>query len=297
MILVLFHLAPGAPDFVYGPAGRTEAGGAGDPVAAWAFIAYSLYLGLALAEIARLSIRWSGKAGVLPRLRLALRLNTAGDAVGLLYCANKLVFQIALLCGVVPPWPEAMIGNVAAPLACALCLAGVSMATIKSTALTTPARAVAEWQRAAIGVRALRPLWTEVRRHMPEHRRASGLSSLREWVPVVNPAKLLYRGVIDIWDAYRTLRPLVPEDRLRDLEADARGRGLDDGAVVAVLDAAVFAFGLPAHSRAESTDATSDLVATSADLAPDLSSDLVRWRAAARAFSRSPLLAPHRAHL
>jgi hypothetical protein len=296
-MVVLFAMAHDAIDFVYGPRGRTEHGGTGDPIAAWAFIVFSVYLGYVVFTLMLLAGRWSTKAAELPWLRAGLRLAAIGCGVGTVFSAHKLVFQIALLNGITLPWAEASVGNILMPISCALCLAGVSSGIFGSRlgarigrVAAIPLRPVSplwtesvQWWRRYTARRALYPLWRRIHEAMPGLALDPPRSAVADWLRVRDARFHLYRFVIEIWDALRHLRPLVPPVSL----ALARDSGEPDAD--AIEAAVVIVVGLREWASGPTSLplATASLPIGSDDLAAE-----VAWlRQVARAVEHSPIVA------
>lgn len=296
VMLLLFAAAPRARDFLHGPAGRNEAGGPGDPVAALAFATFSLYLGWAALNLMRLAWQWSTKARDLWWLFIGLRLQVLAHVFTLAFCAHKLGFQLAVLFGVTPGWTANSVEGWLMPAACALATLGVSACALGETVarwvrrhcapLVRAAGAVTAWWRFLRAHHALYPLWSRFAAVLPEITLDPPQSRLADLLDLRAGRRRLYRRLIELEDGGKQLRPAIPPEL--PLRAAELAGNRPPEAVAAVVAAAGYAVALRRRELGL-PDATDNPLGAAAG-GEDLAEVVERWRAITRAFRRDPVV-------
>ncbi|MGO1049470.1 MAB_1171c family putative transporter [Crossiella sp. CA198] len=296
VMLLLFAVTPRARDFLHGPAGRNEAGGPGDPVAALAFATFSLYLGWAALNLMRLAWQWSTKARDVWWLFVGLRLQVLAHVFTLAFCAHKLGFQLAVLFGVTPGWTADSVEGWLMPAACALATLGVTACALGETVarwvrrhcapLVRLAGATAAWWRFLRAHHALYPLWARFAEVLPEITLDPPKSRRADLFDLRAGRRRLYRRLIELEDGGKQLRPAIPP------EVQARVQELTGGRppelVAAVRAAAGYAVALRRRELGI-PDVTNNPLGSAAG-AEDLAELVHRWRAITRAFRRDPVV-------
>lgn len=289
LMLALFAADPGARDFRHGPDGLNDSGGPATAAGAWAFLTFSVYLGISTLVVTRLSARWARKARHIRWLSLGLAVASAGAVCGFLYCLHKFGYQLALVAGWAPPWTVTSVEGVLMPVAAALALSGVVVAAVGAHLDRRPRGPVRMWWEHYRARRALYPLWHRFRTAMPEIGLVPPSRWLPDWLLLDNAAFRLHRAVVETWDGARHIRSLVPPEdpyavRARQLGERAGLRGDD---LAAVITAATIEVGLRrrAHDPAAATAGGAGPRFGEGDLADEVD----WWRRVARAHRRSPI--------
>jgi hypothetical protein len=290
----LFFLAPGARDFVYGPEGRNESGGPGDPIAQWAFTIYSVYLGVTVAILTLLSWRWMGKARSLPFLRTGLFLSALGCGLSTVYYAHKLAHELVLFTGRTLPWTEGGVGLRLMPVAVTLSTLGVLIGkfgdrvALRARPLTERHHEIRLARLRAEAYRTLFPLWHTIFQQLPGIAMdPRSLDDARK-VDRDDARYHLSRLLIEISDGIRQIRPHVPASVYEHADNLARQTGLDTEQCEAVVQAAAIKVGLHAWQAGSSPVATGP----SRSFGPaELADEVNWWRRVARALTDSPIVA------
>lgn len=212
------------------------------------------YFGAALAELARLSLRYAGRAPR-PSLRAGLYVLGAGVVLGVAYSLSKLAELAAR------QLPRAGLAEHMAATAGHILLGvgGVAMgAGLLIPAFGPRLAAARQAAQAYVTLWRLRPLWETLRQanpHIvlgPPPTRREDLLSLRQLEP------RLYRRVIEIRDGLLTLRPYVADDVAQSARAAAADAGLVGSERDATADACWLAAAVAAKRAGHAPDATSD---------------------------------------
>ncbi|WHT20805.1 hypothetical protein N8J89_07010 [Crossiella sp. CA-258035] len=298
VMLLLFAEAPRARDFLHGPAGRNEAGGPGDPVAALAFATFSLYLGWAALNLMRLAWQWSTKARDLWWLFTGLRLQVAAHVFTLAFCAHKLAFQLMVLLRVTPAWTADSVEGWLMPAACALATLGVTACALGETVarwlrrhcapLVRLMSATAAWWRFLRAHHALYPLWARFAAVLPEITLDPPRSRWADLRELRHGRRRLYRRLIELEDGGKQLRSAIPPEVPARAGELGRARGLPEEALPALTAAAGYAVAL--RRRELGLPEVTDNPLGSAAGAEDLADLVDRWRAITRAFGRDPVV-------
>lgn len=156
-------------------------------------LAFLAYLTLAMADIMRMSLRYSRRLPA-SALRLGLRVLTAGALVGLAFCLHKAAFLIVTTTGGTVPWSEGSVSGVLIVLGILLVAAGL---VIPSAAKA--GTAVREWPGRYRVHRDLLPLWQAVHDLDP----GFTLHPPRRLPPPSTIEVDTYRRVIEILDGLR----------------------------------------------------------------------------------------------
>jgi len=248
-----------------------------DPWVAEYLLLYLGTLAVALTAVAWLCRQYA-RIAARPWLRRGLRVWAAGAVVGILFCACKGGYVLALRLGSDPWYLEAATPVIA-----------TSAALLNACAFTMPALGprldqLRSWLGRHRAYHQLGPLWTELYRAVPEIAleppRAFGLHPARDldfW---------LYRRVIEIRDAWLALRPYL-DDTVADV---ARRLGRAAGLSGAELDAVVEASVLAAALRAKERERPAAVSAREVPGGSDLCGELTWLVPVASAFARSSVV-------
>jgi hypothetical protein len=213
---------------------------------------YLSYLGLAIADLLYLSIRYSRYAeGV---LRWGLRVVASGAVAGVAYFGYKLLLLVGPWVGMTDHGDESFISTTLAAAAGILVAIGATMPLWGR-------HAVVPWLRGRqyLAYRRLAPLWRALHAAVPEVALASGHAmsgNFHRWQSRIR----LYRRVIEIRDAQLVLRAYGDPVAVRRAEEDGRLRGLGGDRLRALVDAVTLATALRAmgavpHDRPEGNPA------------------------------------------
>ncbi|NJC70647.1 hypothetical protein HC031_13125 [Planosporangium thailandense] len=199
---------------------------------------YLSFLGLAIADLLYLSIRYSRYAE--GALRWGLRVVATGAVAGVAYFGYKLLLLIAGWVGTSPPGSESNISTLLAGTAGILVAIGATM-PLWWRYVEVP------WHRARqyLAYRRLAPLWRALLAAVPEVALAAGdamTGDFRRWQIRIR----LYRRVIEIRDAQLVLRAYCDPLAVRQAEEDGRHQGLAGDRLRALIDAAVLVTALQA---------------------------------------------------
>lgn len=204
------------------------------------------YLGLAAANVARLSWRFAGIADR-PSLQLGLRVVALGGIVGLVFVAHEGLYVIANRTGLGYPIPN--------PALVTQILAGI-FAMLVVTGSTMPAwgpRAgiplLYRWMSHYRSLRRLYPLWRALFQANPEITLFPPPSPLADALALHDLGFRLYRRVVEIRDGLLALRPHVDPRVAEITRTLCREAGLAHEEVPAVVEAASLAFALRAKEK------------------------------------------------
>ncbi|MFJ8966658.1 MAB_1171c family putative transporter [Lentzea sp. NPDC102401] len=299
VVITLFLLAPDARDFVYGPAGRNESGGPGNPIAQSAFTLYSAYLGVTVAILTVLSWRWMSKARSLPFLRTGLFLSALGCGLSTVYYGHKLVHEVVLFAGHTLPWTESSVGLRLMPIAVTLATLGVLIGkfgdrvALRARPLTNRARETRIARRRVQAYRDLFPLWNRFVEQLPGI--AMDPRTIDDAGNAPDDARYhLTRLLIEISDGVRQIRPHVPTSVYDQAEQLARQADLDAEQSDAVVQASVIRVGLDARLAGDSPVATG---ATRSFGPNELANEVAWWRRVAHAYDSPIVVQVHTDHL
>ncbi len=243
------------------------------------------YLGLAAANVARLSWRFAGIADR-PSLRIGLRVNALGGLVGLVYVAHESLYVVADRLGLAYPVPnpvlvtEMLVGS------------GVMFVVIGSTMPAWGPRAgiprVYRWVSHYRSLRRLYPLWRTLYRTNPEIALFPSPSPLADAVALRDLDFRRYRRVVEIRDGLLSLRPYV-DPRVREITGTlCREAGLAHEEARAVVEAANLATALRAREQrrlANQTVATQEMLG-----GMDMSTEVAVLERVAHCYTKSPIV-------
>jgi hypothetical protein len=180
-------------------------------------LAFLAYLGVSVVDILRMSLGYARYAGT--RLKVVMRLLSAGAAFGALFVAHKALFIALKLAGVAPPWPESVATQSLTTMSVSLTCSSFVLATMWKTVDDVRA-----WPRRIAMYRDLHALWYLLYRAVPSIAlHEPGRPEQDSWW-VWGVGQRLYRRCVEIGDGLQALGP-------RDLEvaAVARQRAIDAG--------------------------------------------------------------------
>jgi hypothetical protein len=301
VMIITFALEPRASDWLFSPGGRFWTGEPGSPIAAWAYVAFGSYFAYSVSTLFLLSRRWARMAGARgPQGRLlatGLRIHAFGEVPLFAYAVHMSGYNLTILLGTNPPWPEAVIDYVLKSSGAVVVLVGLSVSAIPLVTASSPWLAVSDrlspvvdrwrFERARRGVH---PLWTQVTAVIPQVAYQQLAAPWRSG----SPRSHAYRTVVELRDAL-TLLCQLSTNRLRVAQiaqhAAERGRasGLTGDDLSAVVAASIISAGLPAWGDGGRPDSgtPADPPVTSALTLID---ELRWWRAVAKAMTTSPVV-------
>ncbi|TDC42841.1 MAB_1171c family putative transporter [Micromonospora sp. KC213] len=208
------------------------------------------YLGVTVVDILRMSHAYARYASA--RLRITLRLLSAGAAFGAGFVAHKALFIALRLAEVDPPWPEPVVTQTLVSLSVVLICSSFVLA-----ALWKMVDGVRAWPRRSTLYRDLHPLWYLLYRAVPTIALHRPRHPHRDSWWVWDAGQQLYRRCVEFGDGLRELGPRDPEvasqARRRAVEAgwdEARASAAGDAAAILVA-ARRFASRRPASDGGE----------------------------------------------
>jgi hypothetical protein len=204
------------------------------------------YLGLALADVARLSWRYAGLTDK-DTLSLGLRVTAAGGVVGLGYVAYDGAHVVARRLGLGAPLGyEPAIAQALLAVAITLLVVGSTMpAWGPRLGLGTALR----WRRRYRAYRRIYPLWLALCRATPEIALDPPRSPVADALTAGNLRFRLYRRVIEVWDGRLALRPFLDPGVADLAHRLACGAGLSGERRQAVVEAASLAAAVEAKAQ------------------------------------------------
>jgi hypothetical protein len=261
------------------------------PVLRYYMLAFLGYLGLAMSDVFRMSMRYARQLPPSP-LRLGIRLLTAGSLVGIAYVAQKGLYIAIMISGRTPPWSENVLSRYLPVLGIVLVAAGVAIAPITRIAQDTW-----HWPRRLRLHRRLHPLW-------------QAIVDVDGDINLIPPRRLplpghvdveLYRRVIEIRDGLGDIGPYADAAIGAEAADRAEASGMPAAQIRAVVDAAVIAHAIdylttnPAGQR-QSTPAghTHSLDKATTD---DYETDARWFVQVAQALTTSPIVADLRSRV
>ncbi|MDL4813201.1 MAB_1171c family putative transporter [Actinomadura opuntiae] len=233
------------------------------PTLAGYILIYVVFLGVALAYLAVITVRYASPAAR-PALRIGLRIVTVGCVLGIVYLVEKMVGVVKLWLGL-DPQASGYATPCSSPLYPPGCVFAVGLPVLAVLALTI-GMTLPAWGPAAVApvrefryrrtYRRLEPLWTEFAAAMPEivlPRNGRDRFSYRFGV---------HRRVIEIRDGLLLLGPYRKSEG-REGESTACGTGLDARQAAARREAlsirmalAAYRSGRPAEGHAHNPTVT-----------------------------------------
>jgi hypothetical protein len=234
LLVVLFVLAP-----IHETGTLRLTSDFGDsPLVSAYLIVFAGYLGIALVDVIRGSVRYAPRAGT--AISLALRLIAIGCGFGLLYVAEKIAYLTAVLLGRTPSGAvESSVARMLAVLGGLFVLAGSLV-----PALYPVWRRTVHWVTTYRAHRELYPLWFALCQINPQIALDPAPSKFRDRLRVRNLDFRLYRRIIEIRDGRLALRPFLDADVARQAREDVLRKGLTDADVEAAVEARVLAAGI-----------------------------------------------------
>ncbi|WDZ82717.1 MAB_1171c family putative transporter [Micromonospora cathayae] len=180
-------------------------------------LAFLAYLGTSVLDILRMSLGYARYAGT--RLKIVMRLLSAGAVFGAAFVAHKALFLALKLAGVAPPWPEPVVTQGLITMSVGLICSSFVLATVWRTV-----DGVRAWPRRRAMYRDLHPLWYLLYRAVPSIALHAPRRPRRNpwWVWGVGPR--LYRRCVEIGDGLQALGP-----RDARVAAVARRRAVEAG--------------------------------------------------------------------
>ncbi|MDM4723332.1 hypothetical protein QTQ03_28415 [Micromonospora sp. WMMA1363] len=163
-------------------------------------LAFLVYLGVSVVDILRMSLRYARFAAT--RLKIILRLLSAGAVFGAAFVAHKALFLALKLAGVTPPWPEPIATQALVTMSVVLICSSLVLATVWKAI-----DGVRAWPRRSAMYRDLHALWYLLYRAVP----SIALDPMRRpekdpwWVWGVG--QRLYRRCVEIGDGLQALGP------------------------------------------------------------------------------------------
>lgn len=213
--------------------------------ASWPFVTEYLltflgYIAVALADIAGLTLRFSGV--VEKPLRLGLRLWSLGSFMGFGFAVHKALFALATRLGVAPSWQEGPVSTTLSGLALVLLVAGLT-AYSWGPRISAARRRWSQYRT----YRALFPLWREFYDVMPD---IVLVPPNARGIPI---DVRLYRCVIEILDGRLALRAYWDDSVASAARQQAIAAGLTGQDLEAKVEATALAAALDARRRGQTT--------------------------------------------
>lgn len=242
-IAVMWALFAAAP--VQAPTLRMTSAYGASPLIVLYFAVFLTYLGFALADVLAGCLRYARAATT--ELRLGLRINAAGNAVGLAYVGTKAVAVTSIAAGVpVDPAVESTAARSLAGLAGVLVTIGSSLPALRSRTC-----GLRRWWRSYRARRRLYPLWLALFQAVPQIGLDPPASRWRDALRLRRAEFLLYRRVIEIRDGQLALRGHIDGAVAAAATRDAARHGLAASEAAVAGEAAALAAAL--RARADGT--------------------------------------------
>jgi len=277
-LAVLFVLAPTpveAPSF-------TAAYGHLPEITAYWMVTVA-YFGITLAALARLSVRYAGRARR-PALRVGLYVLGAGVALGVAYSLSKL----AELATAQLPHADAAQELAATTGHILLWVGGLTMgAGLLIPAFGPRLRAVGRAARAYVALQQLRPLWETLWRANPHILLEAPPARWRDLLAFRQLEPRLYRRVIEINDGLLAVRPYVTDVVAEEALAAATHAGLIGPDRDAVVDACWLTVAVASKRSGRAPAATA---ASRSSGAGDLVGEVALLRRLAHVLRHSPVV-------
>ncbi|MFJ5984413.1 DUF6545 domain-containing protein [Lentzea sp. NPDC092896] len=233
-MIVVFAMNPTSRDYDIGPDGRYQAGGPGDSFAPLAYMLSMTFAAVMNVVVCRLGWRWVRKSRGTRWLAMGLNTNALGQIGGLCMASHQVLYNGALLLGVVPPWTQNIVETPVKGIAGLLTMFGLSATAV---ILWIRNAKVVVWAHANRARRRLYPLWSELHKLSPRFAVDPPSSNFRDMLRIRDPYKGLINRSIEIGDGRLHLRvPPGTSELARRFGHDA---GLQDGPELdAVIEAA-----------------------------------------------------------
>ncbi|MER5458576.1 MAB_1171c family putative transporter [Micromonospora sp. NPDC002389] len=211
-------------------------------------LAFLAYLGVSVVDILRMSLGYARFAGT--RLKVVMRLLSAGAFFGAAFVAHKALFLAWKLAGTTPAWSEPLASQSLVTLSVVLICSSFVLSTVWKTV-----DGLRAWPRRRALYRDLHPLWHLLYRAVP----SIALHPPRR--PERNPwwvwgvGQRLYRRCVEIGDGLQAVGPpdprVVAQARRRAAEA-----GGDEARVTAVGEAAGILDAVQRYARGQVAGST-----------------------------------------
>ncbi|MEU3455235.1 MAB_1171c family putative transporter [Micromonospora sp. NPDC006766] len=163
-------------------------------------LAFLLYLGVSVVDVLRMSLGYARYAGA--RLKIIMRLLSAGALFGAAFVAHKALFLALKLGGVAPPWPEPIVTQTLVTMSVVLICSSLVLATVWKTV-----DGVRAWPRRSAVYRDLHALWYLLYRAVPDIVLDPPRRPKRNSWWVVGVGQRLYRRCVEIGDGLQVLGP------------------------------------------------------------------------------------------
>jgi len=233
-MIVVFAMNPTARDFDIGQEGRYQAGGPGESFAPLAPMLSMSFAAVMNIVVCRLGWRWVKKSRATRWLSMGLNTNALGQLGGLSMASHQVLYNGALLFGVVPPWTQNIAETPIKGIAGLLTMLGLSATAV---ILWIKDAKIVLWAHANRARRRLYPLWSELHRLSPRFAVDPPESNIRDMLRFRDAYKGLINRTIEMGDGRLHLRvPPGTSEFARQLGYEA---GLHDGPELdAVIEAA-----------------------------------------------------------
>ncbi|MFI7024431.1 MAB_1171c family putative transporter [Micromonospora sp. NPDC049900] len=211
-------------------------------------LAFLAYLGVSVVDILRMSLGYARFAGT--RLKVVMRLLSAGAFFGAAFVGHKALFLAWRLAGSTPPWPEPVASQSLVTLSVVLICSSFVLSAVWRTV-----DGLRAWPRRRALYRDLHPLWFLLYRAVPSIALHPPRSPERNPWWVWGVGQRLYRRCVEIGDGLQAVGPSDPQ-----VVARARRRaataGWDGARVAAAGEAAGILVAVRRYVRGQVADAT-----------------------------------------
>lgn len=261
--ILLFAMSPTARDFDLGPEGRYRSGGPGDPFASLAYILPLTFGACMSIVVCRLGRRWVKMSKGTRWLAMGLNTNAAGQIMAVLMDIHLVGYNIALLCGVVPPWTQDAVESPIKGVAGLLTMLGLSATALSSWMRNSR---IVVWAHANQARRRLYPLWRTMCDLFPAIAvEPPPASAWRDMLRIRGAKRQVLDRIVELWEGRQHLRVPAGTRALAEQlgEADGlRGPALDAAVEAACLKVGfeVARLGLDIRAEVATADKASRLV-------------------------------------
>jgi hypothetical protein len=248
-------------------------------------LVFLLYLGVAAANVARLSWRYAALA-TRPSLRLGLRFVASGGVIGLTYVTHESLYVVARRFALAYPIPKPE------TVTLMLVAVGAGLTVIGSTMPAWgPHLGIPQLYRWFGNYRSLQrlcPLWLDLSRACPEVTLLPSSSRIAEMLTVRDLGFRLYRRTVEIRDARLALRPHLDSEVANSARRLCHDAGVRDEEMQATIEAACLAAAIRRKARGKMPVGAAPAPAPPGG--SDMSSEVAVLERVARCYSKSPIV-------